>query len=231
MENTGKDMWQLLIVGPIEALGQQLGTFAPQLIGAMIIMGVGLILIAPLIERVLVQALKSLQIDKLSDKIQLAAALAKGGIRYKLSELIGKIVYWLIALTVVMAAFNVLEMDIAAQLIQYVINYIPKVIAALFILVIGIFAANFLGAMVRTVASNAGILQANLLAQLAQIVIVILASVAALQQLEVEFFGNVFLIILAGISLGCGLAFGLGCKDLAGKCANDIVDQISGRKR
>ena len=230
METAGGDWVRAVILAPLEALGQQLGASVPSLLGALLILGIGFAL-ARLIERAVVTVLKKVTLDKLADQIQLSAALAKGGIRYKLSELVGVIVYWLIALAVVMAALNALNLDVAAQLIQLVVSYIPKVIAALFILIVGIFAANFLGATIRTVASNAGVLQANLLAQLAQAVIVILASVAALQQLQVPFFGEVFLIILAGISLACGLAFGLGCKDMAGKWAGDIADQISGRKR
>ena len=59
----------------------------------------------------------------------------------------------------------------------------------------------------------------------------IFAVVAALQQLRVPFFGDVFLIILAGISLGVGLAFGLGCKELAGRWVSDLIDQLQSRKR
>jgi hypothetical protein len=127
--------------------------------------------------------------------------------------------------------FNALQLTVAAELFQTVVSYLPNVIAAVFILVLGIFAAAFLSSTVRTAASNAGILQAHLLGQFTQTVVVISAAVGALQQLRIPFFGEVFLIILGGISLGCALAFGLGCKDLAGRYVADIVEQIQGRKR
>jgi hypothetical protein len=219
-----------VIIAPLQALMEQLGAFVPQLLGALLILGIGLA-VAQVVERVVVRVLKTVTLDKLADQIQLSAALAKGGIRYKLSELVGKIIYWLVALAVVVAALNALNLTVAAELIQVVVSYLPKVVAALFILILGIFAANFLAATVRTVASNAGILQSNLLAQLVQTVIVILAAVTALRQLELQLFGEVLLIILGGISLGLALAFGLGCKDIAGRWASDIVDQIQGRKR
>jgi len=62
-------------------------------------------------------------------------------------------------------------------------------------------------------------------------VIVVSAAVGALRQLEVPFFGEIFLIILGGISLGSAIAFGLGCKDMAGRWVGDLVDQIQGKKR
>ena len=73
--------------------------------------------------------------------------------------------------------------------------------------------------------------QAQLLGQAVQTVIVIFSAVAALQQLRIQFVGEVFLIILAGITLAAALAFGLGCKDLAGRWLSDLVEQFKTRKR
>jgi len=228
---TGTGWWfTSIIVQPVQTLVNQVMSFLPTLVGALLILLIGW-LIAKAVESLVVRLLKTITLDKLADQTQLSTVLAKGGIRHKLSELIGVIVYWLIMLAVVMIVFNALQLTVAAELFQSVVAFLPNVIAAVFILILGIFAAAFLSATVRTAASNAGILQAHLLGQLAQTVVVIFAAVAALQQLRVPFFGEVFLIILGGISLGCAIAFGLGCKDLAGRWLSDIVDQVQGRKR
>ena len=226
----GSSSWvNLMIVQPVQSVVSQVMAFLPKLLGALLILLIGW-LIAKAIESLVVTILKRVTLDKLADQTQLSTVLAKGGIRHKLSELIGVIVYWLIMLAVVMIVFNALELTVAAQLFQSVVTFLPNVIAAVFILILGIFAAAFLAATVRTAASNAGIVQSALLGELVQIVVVVFAAVAALQQLHVPFFGEVFLIILAGISLGSAIAFGLGCKDLAGRWASDIVEQIQGRK-
>lgn len=219
-----------LVVEPIRSLLNQLMSFLPMLAGAILLLLVGWI-IAKSVETLAVRILKTIALDKLADQIQLSAVLAKGGIKHKLSELVGVIVYWLIMLAVVMVVFNVLQLTVAAELFQSIVTFMPNVIAAVFILIVGMFAAAFLSTTLRTAASNAGILQAHLLGQLVQTVVVIFAMVAALEQLQIPFFGEVFLIILGGISLGCAIAFGLGCKDLAGRWAADLVEQIQGRKR
>ena len=222
---TGTSQFHTLVVEPLQGLFGQLMAFLPTLGGALLILLVGW-MIAKAIEALVVRVLKAITLDKLADQVQLSAILAKGGIRRKISDLIGAIVYWLIMLAVVMVAFNALQLTVAAELFQQVVVFLPNVIAAVFILVVGIFASAFLAATVRTAASNSGILQAHLLGQLVQTIVVVFAGVAALQQLHIEFVGEAFLIILAGISLGAGLAFGLGCKDLAGRWVNDLVSEI-----
>jgi hypothetical protein len=219
-----------LILDPIFALLHQLMSFLPTLLGSLLLLLVGW-LIAKAVETLIVRVLKAISLDKIAEQIQLTNVLSKGGIKHKLSELIGVMVYWLVMLAVVMVVFNVLQLTVAAELFQTVVTFLPNVIAAVFILIVGMFAAAFLAVTVRTAASNAGILQAHLIAQLVQTVVVIFSVVASLEQLQIPFFGEVFLIVLGGISLGCALAFGLGCKDLAGRWAADFIEQVRGRKR
>ncbi len=227
---TGRTMLHEFVLVPLQAALNQLLAFAPSILGALLILLIGG-LIAKLIERVLVQGLKLISLDRVADQLQLSSMLAKGGIRRKLSELIGAIVYWIVILAFVMTALNALNLTVAAELFQHIVAFLPNVIAAVFILIVGIFAAAFLATTVRTAASNSGIAQAPLLGQAVQATMIIFAVVAALKQLQIQFVGEVFLIILAGISLGCALAFGLGCKDLAGRWASDLAAQISTKKR
>ena len=219
-----------VVTQPILSFFSQVAGFLPNLLGALFILLIGWFL-AKAIESVVVQILKTIQLDKVAEKIQLAGVLTKGGIKHKLSELIGVLIYWVIMLAVLIAALNALQLTVAAELIEQVVTFLPNVIAAIFILIVGVFAAVFLATTVRTAASNAGLGQAQSLGQLVQAIVVIFAGVAALQQLQIQFVGEVFLIILAAVSFGFALAFGLGCKDLVGHWVGDLVDQLSARKR
>ena len=227
---TGTGVWmQSMVVQPVQGLVNQLMAFLPTLLGALVIFLVGW-LIATAIQSIVVNILRAVGLDKLADQIQLTTVLAKGGIKQKLSELIGVIVYWLVMLAVVMVVFNALQLTVAAQLLQSVVTFLPNVIAAIFILIVGMFAAAFLEATIRTATSNAGMIQAQLMGQLPRTIVVIFAAVAALQQLKIPFFGEAFLIVLAGISLGCAIAFGLGCKEIAARWVDGLVDQAARRR-
>lgn len=228
---TGRAIVDQFVITPLQTAVEQLSIFAPAIIGALLILLIGGV-IAKVIEQLLVRALKALAIDKLADQLQLSAMLTRGGVRRKFSELLGMFIYWIIMLAFVMTALNALNLTVAAELLQMIVAFLPNVLAAIFILVVGIFAAVFVAATVRTAAANLGVYHAQLLSQIAQGAVAIFAVVAALQQLRIQFVGEVFLIVLAGLSLAAGLAFGLGCKDLAGRWVSGFIDELqTTRKR
>ena len=222
--------WNVILVQPIQSLLTQVMGFLPNFLGALLILLVGWV-IAKTIESVVGNILKAVRLDKLADRVQLSDVLAKGGIKLKLSELIGVIIYWLVILAVVMAALNALQLTIAAQLLEQVVTFLPNVVAAIFILVVGILSAAFLATTVRTAAGNAGVSQSYLLGEVVQTVVIIFSGVAALKQLGIQFVGEAFLIILAAVSFGAALAFGLGCKEIAGRWVSELTEQLSSRRR
>ncbi len=227
---TGVDLVQQLIIMPLRNAVNQLSTSVPVILGALLILLIGGV-IAKLLEQAIVRVLKMITLDKIADRVQLSAIILKGGIRRKLSELIGAIIYWIVILAFVMTALNALNLTVAAELFQKIVGFLPNVIASVFILTVGVFAAAFLATTVRTAASNSGIGQAHLLGQAVQTVVVVFTIVAALQQLHIQFVGEVFLVILGGISLGCAIAFGLGCKDVAGRWVSSFIEQLQSRRR
>ena len=130
-----------------------------------------------------------------------------------------------------MVTFNALQLTVAAQLLEHIVAFLPNVVAAIFILVVGIVTGAFLATTVRTAASNAGVDASRLLGQAVQTIVVIFALAAALRQLQIQLVGEAFLIVLTAVSFGLALAFGLGCKEQAGRWFNSVVDELSSKKR
>ena len=224
------DYWQLVLVQPVQAFFTQLMGFLPNVLGALLILLVGWA-VAKGIEGLVVKLLKTAKLDKLADKVQLTEVLSKGGIKRKLSEVVGVIIYWLVTLVVLIATLNALQLTVAAQLLEHIVAFLPNVVAAIFILVVGIVTGAFLSTTVRTAASNAGVDASRLLGQAVQTIVVIFALAAALRQLQIQLVGEAFLIVLAAVSFGLALAFGLGCKEQAGRWFNSVVDELSSKKR
>jgi hypothetical protein len=218
---------QVVLLEPAKTVLAQIGQFLANLLLVLIILILGWI-IAKVIKALVVKVLGIVKIDMLSDRIELDSLLAKGGIKTSLSELIGVICYWLMLLVTFMVAINAVGLTIAADLLNRVVLYIPNVIAAIFILILGMFVATLLGNIVLTAANNAGLGQSKLLSRVAEIVVVVFAVAIALEQLNIgaKIIELIVGIVLGSLGLGAALAFGLGCKDMAGRFVNDVSDKL-----
>jgi len=216
-----------IILVPLREVLTRVGNFIPTLAGVLVIL-IGGWLVAKFVQKIVVRVLKAVKLDTASEKARIDSLLAKGDIKYDLSELIGMLLYWLVMLIVFMAAINALGLAITADLLNRVIAYIPNVIAAVFILVLGIFFASLLASIVHTAASNAGITQARFISQLVQVTIIVFAVVIVLEQLGVAANVVRFTLqaIIAALALATGLSFGLGCKDIAAKAMQNMLDKL-----
>jgi len=222
--------WNAVVMEPVTAMLARVASFLPTLLGVLVILIIGWI-VAGILKNVVVKLLKLIQLDTATEKAGLGDILRRGGIRQTLSELVGVLIYWLVMLMVFMTSLNALGMTVAASLLDKVIMYIPNVIAAMFILTLGIFFSSMIGTVVRTASSNAGITQAKFLGQLTQVVIMIFAIMITLEQLNIasSVLNLAINIVLASIGLAFALAVGLGSKDIAGKLVGDLVNKVKGK--
>lgn len=221
------DRLALIVADPVKAMLIKIWSYIPTILGAIVILVVGWI-IAKFVEAIVVRALKAARLDVISDKAGIANMLAQGEIKWTLSELLGVIVYWIIMLSVLAASLNALNLTVASDLLSRLVAYIPNIIVAIFVIVLGSFLATFVGGIVRTAASNAGVGTAKLLGKLTQAVLVIFAIIVAIEQLNIAtaFIAFAVNIILASIGLALALSFGLGCKEIAGKAMQDMLNKV-----
>jgi hypothetical protein len=105
---------------------------------------------------------------------------------------------------------------LAAELVKQFFLYLPHLIVAVVILVLGIFAAGFVARSVLIGAVNLGVAPARPLAVVVRAGIVLMAVAVALETLGIGSYTMPasFLILLAGVTLAGALAVGLGSADL-----------------
>ena len=219
------DELKAAILGPVDMMTSKIAGFVPKLLSVLIILILGWF-IASMVQKFVIRFLKLAKLDSVSERAGIANVLLKGDINQTLSEIIGLIVYWTMMLVVLLAAVNALDLTVAASLLNSVILYVPHVIAAMFILVLGIFFASVLATMVRTTAANYGMNQAKALGKTSQVIIIIFTVVQALRQLQLDVtvFNLIIQASVAAIALGIGLAIGLGCKEIAQKYIEALIE-------
>lgn len=219
--------WQVILLEPARTVLAQISQFMVNTLLVIIILLIGW-LFSKVIRSIVSKTLKAAKINELSSRIELDKLLAKGGITYSLSDLIGGICYWFGLLVTFMVAVNAIGLTIAADLLNKVVFYIPNVISALFILILGMFVSTLLKSIVQTAASNSGLNQGKLLAQVVETSVIVFAVFVGLEQLQIgiRITELTISIILGSLGLGLALAFGLGCKDIAGKFVAELTEKF-----
>jgi hypothetical protein len=222
--------WNELIADPVRQMLTKILDYLPILLGALIILIVGWI-VAKIIRRAVEWLLKTVRFDVMADKTGITEVLRKGDLRITASQVVSGLVYWLIIIMVLVMTVEALGLPRASDVLASLFAYVPKVIAALLVLVVAMFLASFVSGIVRTAAGNANLPRPELIAGISQWAIIIFAVTIAMEELGIAplLVGTAFNIILGGIVLALALAFGLGGKDAAARYLEELKKRHSGR--
>ncbi|OIN97185.1 MAG: hypothetical protein AUJ48_00425 [Deltaproteobacteria bacterium CG1_02_45_11] len=205
-----------VVKGAWDAFAMKIMVFLPKLIGAIIIFVAGLI-IAKLINMGVVKFLKIVRFDMAAEKTGVKKFLEKGDIIRTPSEIIGSLIHWFVMILVIIASLDALGLPIVSDILNDIFLYIPNVVAAIVVLVLGFLFGSLLSAVVQTAASNVGLASAEGLGKVTLYTIIVFAVSIALIQLGIgeEIVVSAFGISFGALALAFGLAFGLGGKEVA----------------
>jgi small-conductance mechanosensitive channel len=190
----------------------------PKIIGFALIVVAGWF-IASLIERGLAAVLRSIRFNDLAQRAGLADFVQKMGLNTDAAGLIGLVVKWFVRLIALVVAFDALGLPAVSEVLRQLLLWLPNVVVALVVLVIGGLAARALSNVVRGAASEAGLSNSDFLAKVASVVVWAFAIVVAVNQIGIatELVNTLFMAIVGALALGVGLAFGLGGRETAGE--------------
>ena len=215
--------WENLITAPLQQMLTKIMAYLPNLLVALVILIVGWI-IAKVIRGLVDGLLKLVRFDTLADKAGISKVLEKGDLKISARGLLSGLVYWLVMIMVLVLVVDALGLPGSSNMLETLFAYVPKVIAALLVLVVAMFLANFVTGIVRTAAGNANLPKPHIIAAVCYWAIIIFAVTIALVQLDIAPFlvATTFNIILAGVCLALALAFGLGGKDMVAKYLEEM---------
>lgn len=209
----------------LQAMYTSFAEYVPTLLGALVLLIIGYI-VAKVVKGVLTKVLQSVKFDNLADKVGINGYLAKGGMKSKASSLMAGMGYWMVWLTVLNMFFNKLGITSVSTLINDIVSYIPNILVACLLLIIGMFGANFVSGIAKTALKGSGFKQADLVGNIVYGAIMFLAVSIALGQLGVGggILNTIINSFLSALGLGLAgffaIAFGLGGKDWAAGILN-----------
>lgn len=201
--------------------------FLPRLVAAIVVFLVGW-LVAILIGKLAYHIVKILQIDRALEGVGFKKVWERSGFKLNSPYFFFELVKWFFIVVFLMSAANILGLNEVSEFLRTVVLYIPNVIVAAVVLLIGILVARFLEGLVMASVRAAKLVSANFLGALTKWSVVIFTLLIALVQLGIaeDIIRIVVIGIVAAAALGLGLAFGLGgqnhADDFIGKMKKKI---------
>jgi hypothetical protein len=183
--------------------------------GALVflVLVLGALLVASVLRLVLRRALQGLDFDRRAEL--LGISLAEWTPTHSASALLASIAYWIVLGLGLLLGLTALDAALPSQFAVSVLQYVPNLVAALAILVVGGVAARYVARAMLIGAVNMGVQYARLLSVTVKWLVLIVAVAMALDHIGIgrTVLVLAFAILFGGLVLTLALAVGLGAKD------------------
>lgn len=208
----------------------QVFQYVPLLLGALVILFAGYLL-AKLLERVTDRVLTRIGLNRWLERGGVLDAVERTGWRARPSRVFANLIFWFVMFAVILIAANALGLNALADLFSELVGYIPSLIAAIVIVLVGIVLGDFVEGLIR---ASAGALHGGTtMARVGRGSVVMLAIFMALQTLGIapDIVTTAFAILFGAVALAMALAFGLGNRELAGEVTREWYQRVRAERR
>jgi hypothetical protein len=207
-------------------------TFIPTLLGALVVLAIGWY-ISKLLGSLLEKGLLRLGLERAAAHSGINDFIAKSGATsgttVTTSHVVAELLKWMIFLVFIQAATNLLGMPQVSAIISSAVLFVPKLIVAVVIVIVGAMLGSFLGRIVQGMATEANVGSPVFLASLAKYLVVGLAVISAFSEIDIApvIVNSLFIALIGSVALAVGLAFGLGGREAAGELTKKWVGRVS----
>jgi hypothetical protein len=205
--------WTTTLEESFEASFKLFMTFLPKSIGALLLLGLG-ILLGKIVEAGTSRVLTMIGVDRLLSGIGLLSLLHKTGSKKTISQIVGLLGFWLVFLLFLISATEVLSLALLSETLTALVHYLPKIGMAVLILVLGLLATNFVRDIISLACESSGIRQGMIIAQTVYIAATLLVLVTAINELGIDtsLLNQIIVLVVGGLIAGAALSFGFGSR-------------------
>nr|WKN38788.1 mechanosensitive ion channel [Tunicatimonas sp. TK19036] len=177
--------WQSMFYNALNAFGTTVMNALPNVIGALVLLFIGW-LIAKAVAYAIRKILSSQTMARITERLNQLALLERSDVSVDSVQIISRFVYWVILLLFFVAASETLGWTAVSRTLNELINYLPALLSALVIALIGLYLAQTVRNFVRTALHSMQIGAANLISSLLFYVLAIIVILTALEQAGVN---------------------------------------------
>ncbi len=208
--------------------GQQLTTYVPPLMVAVVIFAVAYLL-ARLVRWLILRAVKGISFDRFLRESGLSSMLDRSG-RLRSAAVAAGAAYWAILGVGLLTAIDVFDTKLTSHIVESTVFLLPKLLTAGAILVAGFWLAQYLSRSMVLWAVNENIPFARRLAAVVRIAVAFFAVVVAAEVLNFasRIFFAAFVIFVGAVALAAGLGIGFGVRGAVQKFVLQQSERPSG---
>ncbi len=186
----------------------------PNLIAAVVIGLLGYF-IAKLIGKGITAVLAKLGVDKIGDKLNETDIFSSTNIKFKISSLVGTIIYVVLLLIFLIMATDILQMATVSNTVKNIVDYVPNLISAIILLILGILLADFIKKIVQTACDSLGIPSGKIIATFIFYLVFLTMTISALSQAKIDtsLITSNMTVILGGVVGAFALGYGFAARD------------------
>lgn len=178
--------------------------------------------------RWLVERIGERTLDPLAQRSGMDRAIARFG-GFTPSKLLAAISWWFAMLVFVLAAADIMGMDLVSLAVQRAFGFMPTLFTALAIFVIGVWGADKVSRIISQLSNVVELSAGRIVGRILGVITVVFASITALNVAGVDtslITANIQ-IILAGLLLAFAVAYGFAARDVL----SNILGSYYGNER
>ena len=162
------------------------------------------------------RVLRTFGFDSFCERLGIAQPLSQAGVRQPISSLSAGSLFWIVFLLFTFMGVDAMNLPATANLISQIVAFLPNVLAASLVLLVGVLCANFFAEPALIAAVNAQVEEARVVAGLVRWGLLLFTFAMVLTQLGIakEIVVAAFSITFGGVVLALALAVGLGARHL-----------------
>ncbi|PJA31986.1 MAG: transporter [Zetaproteobacteria bacterium CG_4_9_14_3_um_filter_53_7] len=212
-----------LVLDPMQILWGKISSMMPNIFAALLMLVAGYLL-ARVVGFMARKFAEKLGIDNLADRLNIHLSLKNMNVQKPVSELFGMLVFLFIIVAFLLSAVETLGFERVSSSIDQLLFYLPKVLGAALVLMIGLFIADFVRSGVRNAAESVGLEYAPALSKVTFGLIIVVVVMLAIDQLEIDLFllNELIGIVLISVGVAVAISLGLGSRDLSRQIVSGI---------
>lgn len=217
---------------PLQRFLHRAASLFPVMLAVLVVIVAGIVL-AWVLDWLVRSVLRLVGFDRMAHRPNVHDALRRAGLARPPSAITGYIVRWLVVVFTLIAALSIMSAEATDTVMGALVSYLPRLAAALLILVMGYAVSAFIARSVLLWAVNARVRGARWLARGCQLLMAVFFGALALENLG---FGRdvslvVLAILLGGGVLAFALAYGMAGRDLARESLETMLEEARDEDR